>query len=94
MIRFLPHFMIVLSVLGAFLWAQVWWKGYKSDLIQIGYNQAMQEVKIAQDAEVDKIRESKRRIKHEIQSMDRAAIVKQLCDSGWVRRESIQNCPD
>lgn len=40
----------------------------------------------------EKVKTKKKVVKHETQNLDRAGIVKQLCDAGWVRDNT--GCPN
>lgn len=90
LIKYLPHILIVVIAVGAFLWGQHAWNGYKADLVQSGYDRAMADVKIAQEQANEKLRQKKKVIKHET-PYDRDLIVRELCTNNWVRNP--EHCP-
>jgi len=84
---------LFLIIVTAFLaWGTShWWDQTKAQWEKTGYDQAMAEVFQAQQEANEKLRKKKKVIRHETQNMDRDAIVRELCSSGWVRTPA--NCP-
>ena len=73
------------GVIGAIIWGQLLWGDIRAKYIAEGVTQC--EAKHLSDTTKanQKIIKRKREIRHETQNLDRAGIVRELCDRGWVR---------
>lgn len=56
-----------------------------------GYDRCQAEYVVAQEKANAEVKTKKRKIKHEVQSMDRDRIVSELCKRQWVRGNT--GCP-
>lgn len=86
-LKYWKYFALVGIILGAYGGLRY----YGSVQWHAGYNAAMQEFKDAQEDANQKVITQKKVIKHETSTLDRAGIIKQLCDSQWVR--TPKDCP-
>lgn len=82
--------LIFYGAMAAFVLGGLWW--WRNDGIADGKRDAVVEIQEVTEETNKAIRHIKKESKHETQSLDRAGIVRQLCDSGWVRNPD--QCPD
>jgi len=84
-IKLLPYVLSIGLVITLLIGVSIWWSNTKADWKQQGYDQAMAEVRIAQEEANIKLRQSKKVNNHETQSLDRPAIIIELCRRGELR---------
>lgn len=75
---------VVAAIGGAF-----WWHGGVQ--YDKGYAKAQADIAAKVEQENKTIRSTRKVIRHETQGLDRAGIVRELCNAGWVRNPD--KCP-
>jgi len=91
LIKYWKPIALALAIGALLIGGNIWWSNTKSGLIKQGYDQAMEEVRIKQEEANTKIRERKKVAQHETQTLDRPAIIAELCARNELR--DAGNCP-
>lgn len=87
LLKYWKYIVVALLIIAAF----GGFKYYGHIKYKEGYDTAIREVQEKQEKANEEVRTRKKVIHHETQNLDRAGIVKQLCNGKWVR--DAQDCP-